>query len=133
MPSITRVLILDDDPKVADMLGRLLGLYSPSIKASIAYTGLSALYLAGTGDFDVILIDLHLSEDDGFDVANAIRTSGSVCRPKLIAISQDREKFAVAKTSPLFDHALNKPLFVEELFNAIRNVKPDDNCSAGSA
>jgi CheY-like chemotaxis protein len=122
MHPITRVLILDDDPKVADMLGRLLGLYSASIKASIAYTGLSALYLAGTGDFDVILIDLHLSEDDGFDVADAIRTSGSVYRPKLIAISQDREKITKARMSPLFDHALNKPLFVEELFAAIQSV-----------
>jgi CheY-like chemotaxis protein len=124
MASITRVLILDDDPKVADALGRLLELYSHSVKASIAYTGLSTLYLAGTGNYEVILIDLHLGEDDGFDVAKAIRTSGSIYRPKLIAMSQFREKVTQARTSPLFDHALNKPLFVKELFDAIQSVQP---------
>jgi CheY-like chemotaxis protein len=122
MTSIKRILILDGDPKASDVLGRLLELYSQSVESSVAYTPLSATHLACTGDFDIVIIDTHLGEVDGGDVAKAIRSRCGHSLPKLIAVSSDRARVAAERSASLFDLALDKPLVVEKLFEAIQSV-----------
>lgn len=121
MNATTRILILDKDPKAAEALGKLLELYYPFIKFTVAFTGLSTVHLACSGGFDVVLIELHLGEDDGVDVAKAIRSRCATNVPKLIAVSGDRASVAIERSGSSFDLALNKPLVVKELHEAIHN------------
>jgi CheY-like chemotaxis protein len=119
MNPITRILILDSDHKFAETLGRLLELYYRFVKVTIAFTGLGAVHLVTGGMFDIVFIHLNLEEDDGVDVATAIRTCCGAEWPKLIAMSGCRTRIAAERLAPLFDRALVKPLVIEELFEAI--------------
>jgi CheY-like chemotaxis protein len=114
-------MILDRDPQAADALAQLLQLYYDFVETSIAYTGLSAVHLTCNSKFDMVIIDLHLDENDGVEVAKAIRSRSGINLPKLIALSTDRARVAAERSASLFDFALNKLLVVKELFQAIES------------
>jgi CheY-like chemotaxis protein len=116
-------MILDGDPKAADALARLLELYYDSVDTSVAYTGMSAVQVTCNGKFDIAIIDLHLGEDDGVDVAKAIRSRCNTNLPKLIGVSTDRVRVASERSASLFDFVLDKPLVLNELFEAIHRPK----------
>lgn len=119
MNSTTRILILDNDPKAADALGRLLELYYPSVRCAVGFTGLSTVHLACSDAFDIVIIELHLGEDDGVDVAKAIRMRRGTDLPKIIAISSNRARVAIERSQSLFDLAFDKPLVVGELRDVV--------------
>src|SRR5690606_29646094 len=61
-----QILIVEDDPRLARALdSELSKLYS----TRIAGTGRTALFLAETESFDLILLDLNLPDIDGLEVA----------------------------------------------------------------
>jgi DNA-binding response OmpR family regulator len=72
---MTRVLIVDDDAAYRDSLRSLLGLCG--LEAAVAANGDEALKTAAAFTPDVLVIDWLLSNHvDGFDVIQALRTSG---------------------------------------------------------
>jgi DNA-binding response OmpR family regulator len=66
-----RVLILDDNRDFADSLARLVTLWGHDPR--VAYDGTLALALARVFQPDVALLDLGLSDMDGYQVARALR------------------------------------------------------------
>jgi two-component system, OmpR family, copper resistance phosphate regulon response regulator CusR len=66
-----KVLIIEDEPKVASFIKR--GLEEHSIEANIAYDGLIGKKMAINGDYDAIVLDLNLPHLNGFEVCKAIR------------------------------------------------------------
>jgi CheY-like chemotaxis protein len=121
---IKRILILDNDPKALQVLGQLLELHCQHVQVCIAYTALSAVHSASTGDFDVVIVDLHLDEgeNEGVNVASALYSRCDTALPTLIVVSSDRVGIAAERSASLFDHALDKPLVIKELFEIIRSV-----------
>jgi two-component system CheB/CheR fusion protein len=114
---IRRVLIVEDERAVADMLLMLLKLQGHTVRA--AYDGPAALLTASTFHPDIVLCDIGLPGMDGYEVAQRLREAHGEDRPLLIAITgygQEEDRRRAMKAG--FDRHLTKPvdpLLLEEL------------------
>lgn len=68
---MTRVLIIEDEPKVARMIQR--GLEAEGYVADIAETGPLAIERAAANHYDVMTVDLMLPGIDGYNVIQTLR------------------------------------------------------------
>src|SRR5262249_42847855 len=66
-----RILVAEDNEFNAQLLGQLLQRRGHRVR--LANNGRDALALAGEGDFDLLLLDVHMPEMDGFQVAHSVR------------------------------------------------------------
>lgn len=64
-----RILIVEDDARLAEALARELG---RRYATDVAATGAEALAKAGAERFDLVLLDLNLPDMDGIDVATGL-------------------------------------------------------------
>jgi two-component system response regulator MprA len=69
-----RILIVEDDAKMAELLRR--GLLRESHSVMIAVDGIKRLEEAQSHTFDLILLDIMLPGVDGLNVARRLRASG---------------------------------------------------------
>jgi DNA-binding response OmpR family regulator len=68
---VERILLVEDDPRLADMLLEYLGQAGFSI--TIASRGGAALEKLGAADYDAVVLDLMLPDMDGLDVCRQLR------------------------------------------------------------
>jgi PAS domain S-box-containing protein len=104
-----RVLVVEDERSVAEMLVMLLKLWGHTVRA--AYDGPAALLTASTFHPEVVLCDIGLPGMDGYEVARQLRQLDGEDNPVLIAITgygqeEDRRRSARAG----FDQHLTKPV-----------------------
>jgi len=125
-----RILAAEDSQLNSQHLERLLTRRGHTMR--VATDGREALDLAIEGAFDLLLLDLHMPELDGFQVVRAIRlrehTTGG--RLPVIALTararkEDRESCLAAG----MDDYLSKPVRAVELFAAIDRVVAPDRVS----
>jgi CheY-like chemotaxis protein len=118
-----RVLVAEDNQFNAQLLEQLLGRRGHQVW--VASNGPEALRLAETGAFDLLLLDIHMPELDGFQVAQAVRererTAGG--HLPIIALTararkEDRERCLAAG----MDDFLAKPIQAPKLEAAIARV-----------
>ncbi|QGK68851.1 response regulator [Allosaccharopolyspora coralli] len=83
-----RVLVVDDEAGVRTALRR--GLAAEGMHVEIAADGHDALTLAGTGAFDVIVLDIMLPGLSGYRVLQQLRADG-VTTPVLMLSAKDGE------------------------------------------
>ncbi|MGW0705873.1 response regulator transcription factor [Streptomyces sp. NPDC002643] len=112
------VLLVEDDPAIADPLERGLKRYGHTVHR--AATGRDALR-AGT-TWDMVLLDLGLPDIDGLDVCRQLRAAGDDV--SLIVISaRDSETDKVVGLELGADDYLVKPFLVRELIARMRAVQ----------
>ena len=70
-----RVLVVEDDVKMAGLLRRGLG--EEGLSADIARTGDDALWMAAATEYDAIVLDVMLPGLDGFVVCRRLREAGT--------------------------------------------------------
>ncbi len=68
-----RILVIEDEPKLADYLKK--GLSEQSHVVDLARDGVDGLHLALEGVYDLIVLDVMLPGVDGFGVLAAVRQS----------------------------------------------------------
>jgi CheY-like chemotaxis protein len=114
------ILVAEDNEFNAQLLEQLLGRRGHRVR--LANNGREALRLAGEGGLDVLLLDVHMPELDGFQVAQAVRererkTGGRLPIIALTARSrkEDRERCLAAG----MDDFLAKPIQAADLWAAI--------------
>jgi PAS domain S-box-containing protein len=121
-PAMTplRILIAEDNEFNTQLLERLLVRQGHCVR--LANNGRQALALAEEGAFDLLLLDIHMPELDGFQVARVIRERERVAGEHLPIIAltarsrkEDREHCLAAG----MDDYLSKPVRAAELFAAI--------------
>jgi CheY-like chemotaxis protein len=103
-----RVLIVEDDEDMRDVLGELVSALGH--EAFPAANGDEALQRASEVPVDVALVDLGLPEVDGYEVARRLRASAGGKGMRLVALTgysdpETRQNAAAAG----FDHFLVKP------------------------
>jgi len=69
---VERALLVEDDPRLADMLSEYLG--QAGFDITIASLGAAALDLLAETAYDVVIMDLMLPDMDGLDVCRQLRT-----------------------------------------------------------
>jgi DNA-binding response OmpR family regulator len=68
-----RILVVEDDPRLADMLLEYLG--QAGFHVTVAPSGRTALERAAALEYDAIVLDLMLPDVDGLDVCRQLRTT----------------------------------------------------------
>ena len=61
-----RILIAEDEPRIARFVEK--GLKANGYASTVVEDGISALDLASSGDFDMLILDVGLPRMDGFQV-----------------------------------------------------------------
>lgn len=94
-----RVLICDDDPSTRFVLKRILT-RECRVEAEEATSGLDAVRLLTSGNFDLLFLDLQMPGIDGHDTLSTLRGSAMRDLPVVI-VSGERESAAVARVIKL--------------------------------
>lgn len=84
-PSQKKILIIDDDPFIADMY--VLKFKAEGFEVEAANNGKVGMKLAATMKPDVILLDVVMPAMDGFDVLQKLRSDESLGHPKIIFLT----------------------------------------------
>ena len=125
MSSTGRILVVDDEPYITDVLAAALRFEGFEIE--VASTGAQALSVAGSGGFDVIVLDVMLPDIEGIEVCRRLRSS-DVTTPVLFLTARDATRDKVAGLT-VGDDYVTKPFSLDELVARIRAVlrrtKPD--------
>ncbi|MDF1575846.1 MAG: ATP-binding protein [Bacteroidales bacterium] len=116
-----RAMIVDDDA-MNRMLGRII-LEGFNMEVSLASDGREAMELAGKSAFDVILLDIHMPEISGLDVARYIRNDLNNQSVKILAVTADmiRKELEKYKKEGIDDYMI-KPYREINMFNKLCQV-----------
>lgn len=112
-----RVLVVDDEPKMADLLAR--GLREEGYAADIAGSGEDAFWMAQAVAYDVIVLDLMLPGVNGFETCRELRSAG-VWSPVLMLTARDAVEDRIAGLDVGADDYLLKPFSFGELLARLR-------------
>jgi two-component system, OmpR family, response regulator len=112
-----RVLIVEDEIKMASLIRR--GLREEGLAADVAIKGEDALWMAGSTEYDVIVLDVMLPGIDGFETCRRLRGDG-VWAPVLMLTARDSIEDRVAGLDGGADDYLSKPFSFAELLARLR-------------
>ena len=110
------VLIVDDDAAIREELGAYLSLYGLAVTG--AGSGEAALALLSEGRFDLMLLDLWLGRENGFDLLRAVRRTSAI--PCIMVTAQDEVTDKVVGLELGADDYLTKPVNPRELLARVR-------------
>jgi two-component system, OmpR family, response regulator len=112
-----RVLIVEDEPKMAGLIRR--GLREDGMAPDVAARGEDALWMAGATDYDAIVLDVMLPGIDGFQVLDRLRADGVRC-PVLMLTARDAIDDRVRGLDSGADDYVTKPFSLAELAARLR-------------
>ena len=113
---MTRVLLAEDDPAIAEPLARALG--REGYEVEVRNTGQGALDAAVNG-VDLVVLDLGLPDLDGLDVCRRLRSDG-VTAPVLVLTARADEVDTVVGLDAGADDYVTKPFRLAELLARVR-------------
>jgi DNA-binding response OmpR family regulator len=113
-----RVLVVEDDPSVAD--GLIDGLTGATFELLHVGTGAEAIAAVAEFEPELVLLDLGLPDMDGTDVCRAIRSSSGI--PIIVVSARDDEIDRVLALEMGADDYVVKPFGMRELIARIRAV-----------
>ncbi len=111
-----RILAVDDDPAILDMLRRGLGIEGFDVR--VASDGAQALEAINAGAADVVILDVMMPGLDGFDVLARVRAKNDV--PVLFLTARDRVADRIRGLDAGADDYLPKPFAFGELVARVR-------------
>jgi two-component system, OmpR family, response regulator len=112
-----RVLIVEDELRMASLVRR--GLIKEGLAADIASTGEDALWMADSGSYDAIVLDVMLPGMNGFETCRRLRNNG-IWAPVLMLTARDSVDDRVAGLDTGADDYLVKPFAFAELLARLR-------------
>ncbi|MBZ5539758.1 MAG: response regulator [Acidobacteriia bacterium] len=120
-PAGTRVLIVEDEPTVANLLAEVLRDEGMTVEALL--DGREALARAAQRRYDLVICDLKMPGLGGQQFYEALASAGSPLRDRVIFVTGDPLS---TKTLEFFEHHrlpyVPKPFRVEELLQTVRGV-----------
>ncbi|MGA1835926.1 response regulator transcription factor [Herbiconiux sp. 11R-BC] len=117
MPDPARILLVEDDARLALMLEQLL--HAEGYDTVLARDGQRALHEGLTQEFDAIVLDRGLPVIEGLDVLNRLRDRG-VLTPALILSALSNPADRVEGLDRGAEDYLGKPFDIDELLARIR-------------
>ena len=115
-----RVLIVDDEESMRLFLGRTVEAL-PNVEITLAGTCEEALHLAGSRNYDVVLLDLLMPGVGGIEVLKAIRSAPPNRETPVIIVSvmADEDTKNVCRSLGIGDYIV-KPIVRESLVAAVQ-------------
>jgi two-component system, OmpR family, KDP operon response regulator KdpE len=115
MADRTRVLLVEDDPNIVDLIRSNLAVRG--FDTMVSTDGVRAMNLLESGRPDVVLLDLMLPGVDGMELCRAIRERSSVGIIVVSARRGERDKISALNVGA--DDYMTKPFSIEELLARI--------------
>lgn len=112
------ILVVDDDPKVRNVLRRCLEGEGSTVREAGSKT--EVLAALKEDNFDLVTLDLDLGDDDGLDVATTIRKSSAV--PIIMVTAKDDVIDRVVGLEIGADDYIAKPFHVREVSARVKTV-----------
>jgi two-component system OmpR family response regulator len=112
-----RVLIVEDEIKMSSLIRR--GLQDEGLSADVAVKGEDALWMAGSTEYDAIVLDVMLPGIDGFETCKRLRGDG-IWSPVIMLTARDGIEDRVAGLDGGADDYLTKPFSFAELLARLR-------------
>ena len=114
-----KVLVVDDEPSIRDLLSRQLRFAGFSVAA--VGNGNDAVIAAEKSNPDIILLDVMLPDMNGFSVTKAIRAKG-IEVPVLFLSARDEEADRVTGLTVGGDDYVTKPFGLDEVVARIHAI-----------
>ena len=118
-----RILIVDDDPRLAEMVSTYLG--ESGFRTAIAATGGDGLARLAAEPFDALVLDLMLPDIDGLEVCRRLRAADDVGQARLPILMLTARGDAADRIVGLelgADDYLPKPFEPRELLARIKSL-----------
>ena len=112
------LLVVDDDPAVRDSLDRYLG--KNGYRVHTAQDGKAMSHLLAEHDFDLVILDLMLADEDGLELARGIRAGSDL--PIIMLTARGDEIDRIIGLEMGADDYLAKPFNPRELLARIKTV-----------
>lgn len=112
-----RILVVEDEPRMAALLRR--GLDRRGHATDLAATAAEARWMAKSVNYEAIVLDVMLPDENGFDVCAHLRAAG-VWTPVLMLTARDAVEDRVAGLDAGADDYLLKPFSFAELEARLR-------------
>jgi DNA-binding NtrC family response regulator len=119
MASASSVLVIDDEEIIRETFEALLG--SAGYDVRVAETGRQGLDLLAQGSFDVVLLDIGLTDISGLDVLEDIRRLDDEL-PVIMVTAKSTIENAIAATRRGAFHFIGKPFQNDELLIVLHNA-----------
>jgi len=114
---MSQILVAEDEARIASFVTK--GLKAAGFSSTAVGTAREAFDLASTGEFDLLVLDLGLPDEDGFAVLRHLRGTGSTL-PVIILTARTSVTDTVAGLEGGADDYMSKPFRFEELLARIR-------------
>ncbi|GAB6937990.1 response regulator transcription factor [Isoptericola variabilis] len=114
---MSQILIAEDETRIASFVAK--GLRAAGYASTTVATAREAFDLASSGDFDLMVLDLGLPDQDGFTVLRRLREA-KVTLPVIILTARTSVADTVAGLEGGADDYMPKPFRFEELLARIR-------------
>jgi two-component system, OmpR family, response regulator len=114
-----RVLVVDDEPRMASLIRRSLA--KEGLAVDVAVRGEDALWMAQAVDYDVIVLDVMLPGPSGFQVCRELRER-EVWTPVLMLTAREAVEDRVEGLDSGADDYLVKPFALAELHARLRSL-----------
>jgi two-component system, OmpR family, phosphate regulon response regulator OmpR len=112
------LLVVDDDQRIRDLLGRYLA--RDGFRVTLAGNAGEARAKLGAMEFDLIVLDVMMPGENGFDLTSALRKTSRVPILLLTAMAEPDERIRGLERGA--DDYLAKPFEPRELVLRIRNI-----------
>jgi DNA-binding response OmpR family regulator len=113
-----KILVIDDDIDLCQLLVEYLG--REGFRIDIAHSGDEGLKKAGSGKYDLVVLDVMLPVINGFDILSLLRKQHSIPVIMLTARGNDVDRIVGLEMGA--DDYLSKPFNARELLARIRAI-----------
>ena len=124
-----RILIVEDNPHVADLLEEGIGLsagreYSGRVRFEFArvHNGRHALDLLHEQHFDLVIADVYLPVMDGAQLIKAVRSDPALAHIPVIAVSAGGKSAHDMASAAGADFFVEKPMRLQEILRTVKKL-----------
>ena len=114
--SISRILVVDDEQDVRDVLCDLIE--SSGLQATAVADGAAMNHELAANDYALLILDLRLRREDGLTLARAVRQTSNI--PIMILTGKGDETDRISSRAVVADAFLRKPFNPRELLALVR-------------
>lgn len=118
-----RLVFVDDDPNILDVLERMIAPYAGDWEAHFCLSAAEAIAVAAQIDLDVVVSDARMPDKDGFWLLRTLQDSERTRNIPVIILTGDCEPSLKRQALELgATDLLNKPICREDLLGRLRSA-----------
>lgn len=123
MQMTSRVLIVDDEKRLAYSLGQTLQLDFPDCQVDMAYSGEEALSSLASNAYDLIIADVRMPGVSGLELIKGVRYLDAQV-PIILMTGYGSASLRREAATLGVDHYVDKPFDIDELILMVSQLLP---------